>query len=279
LKSLQALSGLRHRPSDRDLISPWLDAEHAKGFCSTFFVFATDVAPRHLRDLTYYWNDAMPFEGKLQTIHSVFSQVAERGWEVGIHGSIESAFTPGMLGKQRLDVQKAISTPVISGRQHNLQFDATLTPDLIAASGLKVDCTLGSNRTVFFRTGTSYPHRLWSAAQKQWLNVLEIPLLLHDGALLRDDNLDLTPDAAFRFCRTVIERVAAVRGVVSLLWHPENLVKPGYFELYCRLLALLQEMGAWGTSARQIASWWQSSGNAKNVELAMEQAFGSFKDR
>jgi hypothetical protein len=279
LKSLQALSGLRHRPSGRDLISPWLDAERAKGFSSTFFVFATAVDPRHLRDLAYYWDDLMPFEGKLQMIRSVFSQVAERGWEVGVHGSIESAFTPEMLETQRIDVEKAVGAPVLSGRQHNLQFDAAVTPDLIAASGLKVDCTLGSNRTVFFRTGTSYPHRLWSEAQKQWLDVLEIPLVLHDGALLRDDNLDLSPDAAFRFCRTVIERVAAVRGVVSLLWHPENLVKPGYFDLYCRLLDLLQEMGAWGTSARQIASWWHSSGNAKIVERAMEQAFGSVNSR
>ena len=269
VRSLEAVTGLRHRPGDKDLLSPWLEAERAKGFSSTFFVFATAVNPRHLRDLNYYWGDLMPFEGKLQTIGSVFAQVAERGWEVGIHGSIESAFTPGMLGTQRLDVEKAVGAPVVSGRQHNLQFGAAVTPDLIAASGLQVDCTLGSNRTVFFRTGTSYPHRLWSAAKKQWLDVLEIPLVLHDGALLRRDNLDLSPDSAFRFCRKIIERVAAVRGVVSLLWHPENVLKPGYFDLYCRLLDLLHEMGAWGTSAREIAVWWESSGNAKVVDDAL----------
>lgn len=264
-----SLVGLRHRPGERDLLSPWLDAERAKGFSSTFFLFPTEVDPRHPRDLTYYWDDLMPFEGKLQTIRSVFTQVAERGWEVGIHGSIESAFTPEMLATQRLDVEKAIGAPVVSGRQHNLRFGAAVTPDLIASSGLKVDCTLGSNRTVFFRTGTSYPHRLWSVAKQQWLDVLEIPLVLHDGALLRGDNLDLSPDSAFRFCRKVIERVAAVRGVVSLLWHPENIVKPGYFDLYCRLLDLLKDEGAWGTSAREIAGWWESSGNAKVVDDAM----------
>jgi peptidoglycan/xylan/chitin deacetylase (PgdA/CDA1 family) len=219
----------------------------------------------------------MPFEGKLQTIQSVFSQVASRGWEIGLHGSIESAFTPGMLETQRLDIEKAVGSQVVSGRQHNLQFGAAVTPDLIAASGLKVDCTLGSNRTAFFRTGTSYPHKLWSVSKKDWLDVLEIPLVLHDGALLRADNLDLSPDSAFRFCRKIIERAAAVRGVVSLLWHPENILKPGYFELYCRLLDLLKEMGAWGTSARQIADWWQSSGNAKIVEVAMEENLSEVK--
>jgi hypothetical protein len=273
LRSLSSVTGLRHRPSRRDLISPWLQAEQEKGFSSSFFVFATAVAPRHPRDLHYIWKDLMPFEGKLQSIQSVFSQVASRGWEVGLHGSIESAFTPGMLETQRLDIERAIGAPVVSGRQHNLQFGAAVTPDLIAESGLQVDCTLGSNRTVFFRTGTSYPHRLWSVGKKRWLDVLEIPLVLHDGALLRGDNLDLSPDAAFRFCRKVIERVAAVRGVVSLLWHPENLVKPGYFELYCRLLDLLKEEGAWGASAREIASWWKSSGNEKIVQEAMKHNF------
>jgi peptidoglycan/xylan/chitin deacetylase (PgdA/CDA1 family) len=277
IRNLLCISGLRHSPGHQDLVSPWLDAERKRNFTSTFFVFPSYVLPRHRIDLNYFWDDEMPFEGKLQTIQSVFSQVASRGWEIGLHGSIESAFTPGMLETQRLDIEKAVGSRVVSGRQHNLQFGAAVTPDLIAASGLKVDCTLGSNRTAFFRTGTSYPHKLWSVSKKDWLDVLEIPLVLHDGALLRADNLDLSPDSAFRFCRKIIERAAAVRGVVSLLWHPENILKPGYFELYCRLLDLLEEMGAWGTSARQIADWWQSSGNAKIVEVAMEENLSEVK--
>ena len=273
-RHLFSLSGLRHKPGQVDLISPWLEAEREKAFSSTFFVFATAVEPRHARDLTYYWEDLMPFEGRLQTIKSVFSQIAGRGWEVGLHGSIQSAFTPGMLENQRRDLEQAIGAEVTSARQHNLQFSSAVTPGLIAAAGLKVDCTLGSNRTVFFRTGTSYPHRLWSVAKQQWLEVLEIPLILHDGALLRSDNLDLSPDSAFRFCQEVIARVVQTRGVVSLLWHPENLVKPGYFDLYVRLLDLLEEQGAWGATARQIADWWEQSGTAQIVEKARHEAFG-----
>ena len=111
-------------------------------------------------------------------------------------------------------------------------------------------------------------------AKQQWLEVLEIPLILHDGALLRSDNLDLSPDSAFRFCQEVIARVVQTRGVVSLLWHPENLVKPGYFDLYVRLLDLLEEQGAWGATARQIADWWEQSGNEQIVEKARHEAFG-----
>ncbi|MBE2204547.1 MAG: hypothetical protein IAE94_09450 [Chthoniobacterales bacterium] len=275
LRALSAVIGLRHRRGRRDLLSPWLEAEKERGFTSTFFVFPTAVSARHPRDLMYHWDDLMPFEGGLQPIRAVFAQVAARGWEVGLHGSIESAHTTGLLEAQRLDVEQAVGAPVTSGRQHNLQFGAAVTPDLLAASGLRVDCTLGSNRSVFFRTGTSYPHRLWSVGGQAWLNVLEIPLILHDGALLRGDNMDLSPESALAFCRGVIARVAAVRGVVSLLWHPENLVKPGYYDLYCSLLDVLREEGAWGTSARNIADWWESSGNAALVDDARRRHFAA----
>lgn len=264
MKALSRLTGMRHRHSNRDLLSPWLQIEAERGFKSTFFLFPTNISKRDHRDVAYYLQDEMLFEGKLQSVASVFRQVADRGWEIGLHGSIESAFSPGMLEMQKQDIEKALGVSLVSSRQHNLQFGAAVTPDLIASAGLQIDCTLGSNRTVFFRTGTSYPHRLWSVSKNDWLDVWEIPLILHDGALLRSDNLDLSPDSAFRFCRKVIERVAKVRGVVSLLWHPENIVKPGYFELYERLLDLLHEMGAWGTSAKEIIEWWNDAAKLRS---------------
>lgn len=262
-------AGFTHWPSQQDLISPWLEAEKARGVRSSFFVFPTKVARRHFRDLTYRWDDVMPFEGRLTPVREVFRSIAARGWEVGIHGSISSAYAEGELARQRQDVEDALGLSVVSGRQHNLQFSAELTPDLIAASGLRVDCTLGSNRTVFFRTGTSYPHRLWSASKNCWLEVWEIPLILHDGALLRIDNLDMPSAEAFHFCTKVIERVARVRGVVSLLWHPENFIKPKYFRLYEKLLDYLHSAGAWCATAKDLAEWWQESGNASRVEEAL----------
>jgi hypothetical protein len=167
-----------------------------------------------------------------------------------------------MLAEQKEDIEKAIGETVITSRQHNLHFDAARTPALLERAGLKVDSTLGSNRDIGFRAGTSYPFRMWDAAARDWLKLVEIPLVLHDGALLRPDNLDLDLESAFALCRTIIDRVVETRGVVTLLWHPDKAALPDWFTLYTRLLEYISQQNGWGASARQIHEWWESSGLA-----------------
>lgn len=262
LAHLTSLTGLRHRPSSQDLISPWIQAEKERGFLSTFYLFSSHVPNRHSRDLTYHWKDRMPFRGKLRSVREVFREVSAEGWDVGLHGSILSASTPGLLAEQRSDLATALGKDVVSARQHNLQFEISCTPGLIAEAGFESDSTLGSNRDAIFRNGTSYPFPLWSIDRQKTLPTLELPLVLHDGALMRGDNLDMDSESATRAGKMFIDRIAEMRGVVTLLWHPENIVKPGYFEVYVRLLDYLRDRGAWGSSARDISRWWTSSGNA-----------------
>jgi len=262
IRHLISLAGLRRRPSMQDLFTPWLAAEKVHDFRSTFFVFPNRVRKCHPWDVTYKWTDLMPFEGRLRSVSETFREIADRGWEVGIHGSIYSAFDSDLLAEQRQDISSVMGRDITAGRFHNLQFEVCSTPDHIAASGIQVDSTLGSNRAVFFRTGSSYPTPLWSIQKNMWLPVVEVPLILHDGALMRRDNLDLEPAAALEVCKMIIDRVAAVRGVVTLLWHPENIVMPGYFETYVALLSYIKEKNGWGAGATAVANWWNSSGNA-----------------
>jgi len=266
-----SISGLRHRPSMRDLFTPWIEAEIAHGFRSTFFVFPSRVRNRHLRDLAYLWTDKMPFEGRLVSVRDTFREIAAKGWEIGMHGSINSAFDSELLTEQRLDVSEAIGRNITAGRQHNLQFEAASTPDHLERAGFEVDSTLGSNREIFFRTGSSYPTPLWSLQKNDWLPVTEIPLILHDGAMMRWDNLDLSPEECVKVSKILIDRVAAVRGVITLLWHPENIVKPGYFESYCSLLDYIKEKNGWGAGATEIANWWKSSGNGDRHATALSK--------
>lgn len=262
IQHLTSLSGLRHTPSMKDLFSPWLEAEKSRGFRSTFFVFPSRVRIRHSRDLTYLWKDPMPFEGRLHPAGECFREIAFRGWEIGMHGSVLSAYNKDMLCEQREDICRAMDRDITAGRQHNLQFESSTTPDHLADAGFQVDSTLGSNRDIFFRTGSSYPTPLWSLQKQAWLPVTEVPLILHDGALMRSDNLDLAPEAALTVSKRIIDRVAAVRGVVTLLWHPENIIKPGYFDTYVSLLDYIKEQNGWGAGATEVATWWKSSGNA-----------------
>jgi peptidoglycan/xylan/chitin deacetylase (PgdA/CDA1 family) len=262
LKHLASAVGLRKTPREFDVFSPWVEAEQRLGFRSSFFFFPTHVRERHVIDNVYRWDDRTTYRGETCSVREIARDLHRRGWDVGLHGSYLSPLSYEMLAEQKEDIEKAIGETVITSRQHNLHFDAARTPALLERAGLKVDSTLGSNRDIGFRAGTSYPFRMWDAAARDWLKLVEIPLVLHDGALLRPDNLDLDLESAFALCRTIIDRVVETRGVVTLLWHPDKAALPDWFTLYTRLLEYISQQNGWGASARQIHEWWESSGLA-----------------
>jgi peptidoglycan/xylan/chitin deacetylase (PgdA/CDA1 family) len=273
LKHLASAVGLRKAPRKFDVFTPWVEAEERLGFRSTFFFFPTRVRERHVIDNVYRWDDRTTYRGETCSVREIARDLNARGWEIGLHGSYLSPLDAGVLAEQKDDVEKAIGEKVTSSRQHNLHFDSARTPALLEKAGLLVDSTLGSNRDIGFRAGTSYPFRMWNAGTRDWLRLVEIPLVLHDGALLRPDNLDLDPESAFALCKTIIDRVAETRGVVTLLWHPDKAALPDWFALYTRLLEYISQQNGWGASARDIHEWWESSGMAaRHFEMVQSLA-------
>ena len=260
LKHLGSVVGLRKAPRKFDVFTPWVEAEQRLGFRSTFFFFPTRVRERHIIDNVYRWDDRTTYRDETCTVREIARDLRRRGWDIGLHGSYLSPMSYEMLAEQKEDVEKAVGETIVTSRQHNLHFDCARTPALLEKAGLLVDSTLGSNRDIGFRAGTSYPFRMWDAAAREWLRLVEIPLVLHDGALLRPDNLDLDLESAFAVCRTIIDRVAETRGVVTLLWHPDKAALPDWFALYTRLLDYIHGQNGWGASARDIHEWWASGG-------------------
>lgn len=271
LKPIGSLVGLRKTPQRFDVFTPWVEAEQQFGFRSTFFFFPTHVRERHIIDNVYRWDDRTTYREETCPVREIARDLHRRGWEIGLHGSYLSPLSGDMLAEQKADVEKAIGETVVSSRQHNLHFDSAKTPALLEKAGLLVDSTLGSNRDIGFRAGTSYPFQMWDAAARDWLRLVEIPLVLHDGALLRPDNLDLDLESAFTLCKTIIDRVAETRGVVTLLWHPDKAALPDWFALYTRLLAYIHEQNGWGASARDIHQWWASSGLGARHHALMQK--------
>ena len=262
LKPLASLVGLRKSPRKFDVFTPWVEAEQRLGFRSSFFFFPTRVRERHIIDNVYRWDDRTTYRDETCSVREIARDLHQRGWDIGLHGSYLSPMSYDMLAEQKEDVEKAVGESVVTSRQHNLHFDSAKTPALLERAGLQADSTLGSNRDIGFRAGTSYPFRMWDASARDWLKLVEIPLVLHDGALLRPDNLDLDLESAFAICKTIIDRVVETRGVVTLLWHPDKAALPDWLALYTRLLAYIHEQNGWGASARQIHEWWASSGMA-----------------
>ncbi len=274
LRPLGGLVGLRRGPQKFDVFTPWVEIEAKYGFRSTFFVFPTRVRRRHIIDNVYRWDDRTTYRGEMASVREIVRDLQQRGWEIGLHGSYLSPLDGDLLAEQKDDVEQALGAAIVSSRQHNLHFDVMKTPAILERAGLQVDSTLGSNRDIGFRTGTSYPSRMWDWQTQRWLGLVEIPLVIHDGAILRPDNLDLDGESAFRVCRQLIDRVAEMRGVITLLWHPDKAALPVWWELYARLLEYIHQQNGWGASTRQIHEWWQTSGLGAKHHAMLEKLAG-----
>src|SRR5262249_33954756 len=159
--------------------TPWVEVEKKHGFQSTFYFFASNVRDRHVRDNVYRWSDLTWYRDEICPVSNVVGDMDAMGWEVGLHGSFLTYNSADMMREQKEDVEQFLQRPILSARQHNLHFDAKKTPSVLEEAGILVDSTLGFNRDVGFRTGTSYPFHLWDAERERWLNLLEIPLILH----------------------------------------------------------------------------------------------------
>lgn len=234
-----------------------LDVEREHGVRGTYFFTVYPGAGGHRYDCTYDFGDPCRFRGRRVRIREVVETVAAEGHDVGLHGSYNSALTPGVLAREKAALEAAGGHPVTTTRQHFLHWDVRTTPRLQAEAGLRADSTLGFNRNLGFRAGTSLPFRHFDLERRERLDLLQLPLVVHEGPLLRADGLELDVELAKAVVRRLVDEIEGVGGVVTLLFHPNSLERPEFLELFQDALALCAERGAWFASMHQLDEWWR----------------------
>ena len=65
----------------------------------------------------------------------------------------------------------------------------------------------------------------------------------------------LDEDTAFQYVHLITETVAKAGGVLTLLWHPDQIINPASWKLYHRVLKYLQQKDSWFASVREIGEW------------------------
>jgi hypothetical protein len=182
----------------------------------------------------------------------------DEGFDVGLHGSYESARVPSVLEAERHVLERALRSDVTTTRQHFLHWDVRWTPRLQERAGFRTDSSLGFNRNVGFRAGTSLPFRQFDVASGRTLDLLEVPLVVQDAALLGPIGLGLGEDATRSVLRQLFDEVAAVGGLVTLVFHPDKLDRPDWLALYEWALDHAVASGAWLTSLARLDDWWRA---------------------
>lgn len=142
----------------------------------------------------------------------VLGALQAAGVEIGLHGSYTSLEAPGRLADEYAILAHA-GYEARGGRQHWLRYaDARLFDELVRA-GASYDSSAGYSSEPGFRQGASFPYPPWDFEREAPYPLLEVPLVLMDGAL--EGHVDWE-----RRTREVMDSaVGAGWGGVSILWH------------------------------------------------------------
>lgn len=208
-------------------------------------------------DCVYEADDRYTYRGRQMTARDIMLELARQGHDVGLHGGYHTALKLENFLHEKHLLEDETGLVVTTTRQHWLHWDAKVTPELHERAGITADSTVGYNRNVGFRAGTSKPYRFFDVGRDRALDLVELPMILMDGSVFSTLALELDQPRAKRVAKLIMDRVIETEGCVSLLFHPENLAHPDSFALYRWCVAYCMERGAWGASVKQIETWWR----------------------
>ena len=90
--------------------------------------------------------------------------------------------------------------------------------------------------------------------------------MIQESALLAANSLELDVELAKQVISQLLDAIARVGGVATLLFHPHSFLKPSVVALYRFSIEYGLERGAWFASLAEIGSWWREREARLNAE-------------
>tara|TARA_B100002019_G_scaffold31139_1_gene25179 strand:+ start:7238 stop:8386 length:1149 start_codon:yes stop_codon:yes gene_type:complete len=231
-------------------LDKYIGIEESLNFKSTFF-FVIDYRIRrksHTKDCFYSFEDSIKYENKSLKLKKVINLISEKGWEIGLHGSIFSQ-EKDMLLREKIFLEKIISSKITSNRFHYLNFDIEKSIKKLVDADFSIDCSLGSNVDNGYRCGTGLPYKIYNNDSKE---LFTLPLIIQDNQILSKFNFN--KEKILKEVKKIFLIASKNHSCVTLLWHPNFKEDSAEFDIYKSILELANEMNAWGCSAFDLVS-------------------------
>jgi len=199
------------------------------------------------------------------TMRHVLRDIASSGWEVGLHVAYDGYDDSACVRDQKHRIEDVSGVEVLGARNHYLRFRLPESWWVASEAGLRYDSTLGFTDRVGFRNGMCHPFVPYDCQSKKSVPLLEFPLAVMDGALMRGLGTRLGARATLQLIQKLMEEVSACGGVLTLLWHNDSFASPWKDELasvYEGVLEYCRDAGAWVTSMGALCRWLESKGAA-----------------
>ena len=255
----------RHQP-DRTVPRAFVRLAHRMGVSSTYLVELARLLQAELdqgaRSTLFFLDNKSWTNSDYSFQDSLFldatSAAARSGCNLGLHGTFQSGGEGSILMSEAAELREAVSSAVVSVRQHHLLSSPAIRRSQQAA-GFKVDSSLGHNYATAFRAGTARPFRLFDRQERRPLDLWEVPLIVMDSALAAEfDGVAATE----RELKRLVKELTASQGVLTLNWHPNfrggAASSDGYLGVYKRFIQEVkaQSSGAFWT-VEELFEWYQ----------------------
>jgi hypothetical protein len=235
----------------------WLEIEDAVPARSSFYVAVTTSADAGAAPVDVAYDFRHP------ELAAALRRAVERGWEVGLHVSVNARLEAGRIEAERARLESVLDGHRVRGSRHHYWALDPDTPERTlwehARAGLEYDSSLGLNDAPGFRRGMAWPFQPFDRERDEELPILEVPPTLMDGAIFYQRVTEAEGRAA------ILEHVRDVKrhgGAAVLDWHPEQLNPQRLRGAGAALSSVLPELAAdhdaYWTTAAGAAAWWRT---------------------
>lgn len=161
-------------------------------------------------DSNYFYSD--------KKIVKALNFIKTNNCEIGLHGTVRSAYSSKELKKLKNELELQIKNKVVGGRQHRLIYKHPETIINQEKAGLKYDSTLYFAEHQGFRNSFCLPFKLFNFKEDKMINnIWEFPLLIMDGTLFYYRKY--SREEAFNHIYKLIEETIKFHGIMTVLWH------------------------------------------------------------
>lgn len=145
----------------------------------------------------------------------------DRNQPVGIHPSFKSNDSFQKLEEEYKWLVDKLGHPVIRSRQHFLKMKLPETYQNLIKLGIEEDYTMGWSSISGFRAGTSRSFYFYDLKEERATTLKLVPFQAMDRTYL--SYMNLSPNEAIDDLKVLHEKVQAVGGTLTTLWHNDSL--------------------------------------------------------
>ena len=226
-----------------------------------------EIEKKYEVNSTFYFMAIKPGEEHynydVKSINSLLHEIQKSGNEIGLHGGHEAYRSGEKLSEEKSKLKQFVNHNIQGYRNHYLRFDPRKTWKILEGKEFLYDSTLGFPGKAGFRNGMCYPFHPFDIETQDFLNIIEIPLVIMDFTLF--NYMKLNAENALVLCKRLIEEVKKLNGVLSIQWH-NTYMSDRNSHLYENLIEYLLEQNAWLTSGIEIINWWKQKNYCAQME-------------